>query len=191
MGREVGEVVFEGVEESGHFGGGGSAFVCGEESGVGLILIAPEFCLLAGDVDELFEMRSEGGKVVFVACFGPSGFGEGGGLGVFLDESLGDAGGSVVAMAEFSEVCGLFGERFVFRSSESFLVWDAGAEFMNLAREEGELVGPVSNSSFGEVGLLVPTDGGGGSAVEVFFAKELGELFKSRHAKESLKEQES
>ena len=49
LGGDVGEVAFEGIEEGGNFGGGGGAFVAGEEGGVGFVIITPEVGFLAGD----------------------------------------------------------------------------------------------------------------------------------------------
>jgi len=104
VGRDLGELGVDGVEEGGNFPSLGAAFVFGKEGVVGLVLVAPVFGLLAGDLEELGEVGGEGVELVFFASLGPGGFGEGGGFGVELDEFSRELGGAFVAMGEFALV---------------------------------------------------------------------------------------
>ena len=126
-------------------------------------------------------MGSKGGEVVVAARFSPCCFSEGRGLGVFLDEGLGNAGGAFVLMAELAQVGGLRREVLVFGGFQGLAVGVTGGEFMNFAGEKRELVGTVGDGAVGKEGLLIPSEGGGGSAVEMFFAEELGKRFESGH----------
>ena len=135
-----------GIEERGDGGGGGAAFVAFEQGVVGFAGVAPEIGFLAGDAEQRFEVRGEGGEIRALAGLGPGVFGERGGGGFAGDELDGELGGAVEFAAEFAQVGGEFrigaGVGGLGGFERGFPGVRCG-EFVGAGREPGELGGAV------------------------------------------------